>query len=84
MTEAEAFVFRVLERVSLHGPVHLEELVKLLPRYTWNQTFAAVDQLSREGRLQIHHPDRCTYIVALRTSSDGRTGPFPGQANLPS
>lgn len=72
MTEADAIAFRVLERISLHGPVHFEDLARLLPLFTWNQMFAAIDRLSREGRVNIHHPDRCTYIVALRSSPGDR------------
>ncbi len=60
MTESDAVAFGVLERVSIHGPVQLEDLGRLLPHYTWNQMFAAVDRLSREGRLELQHPDRCT------------------------
>jgi hypothetical protein len=71
MTESEALAFRVMERVSLHGPVLLEELNRLLPDCTWNQLFATVDRLSREGRLEIHHPDRCAYIVRLRSAPSG-------------
>lgn len=69
MTGVEILAFKVLERVSLHGPIQLEELGALLPACTWNQMFAAVDWLSREGRLEIQHPDRCTYVVRLRTHS---------------
>jgi hypothetical protein len=83
MTEAEAIAFRVLERVSWHGPIQLEELGRLLPHCMWNQMFAAVDRLSREGRLEVHHPERCTYVVALRTSG-GRSGVSPDRNSLPS
>lgn len=72
MTESEALAFRVLERVSLHGPILLEGLNRLLPYFTWNQVFAAVDRLSREGRLELRHPDCCVYVVRLRNGS-GRT-----------
>jgi hypothetical protein len=84
MTEAEALTFRVLEHVSLHGPIQLEELGTLLPSCTWNQMFAAVDRLSREGRLEIHHPDRCTYVVRLRTPSRDHGKASPRMSGLPS
>jgi hypothetical protein len=61
--------------------VLLEELNRLLPDCTWNQVFAAVDRLSREGRLEIHHPDRCAYVVRLRNGSGG-TG--SGKPSVPS
>ncbi|MBI3355236.1 MAG: hypothetical protein HY038_00405 [Nitrospirae bacterium] len=84
MTEVEALAFKVLEQVSLHGPIQLEKLGVLLPACTWNQMFAAVDWLSREGRLEIQHPDRCTYEVRLRAYSQGN-GECPlRQSGLPS
>ena len=83
MTEVEAFASRVLERVSLHGPIKLEDLGSLLPHWTWNQMFSAVDRLSREGRIEVHHPDRCTYIVALRASRERKHGSLGWSTNLP-
>ncbi len=47
MTEVEALAFRVLERVSLYGPIQFEDLGSLLLHCTWNQMFAAVDRLAR-------------------------------------
>ncbi len=59
MTEVEALALKVIERVSLHGPLQLEELGKLLQASSWNQMFLAVDWFNREERLEIMYPDRC-------------------------
>ncbi len=69
MTEVEALALKVIERVSLHRPLQLEELGKLLQTSTWNQMFLAVDWLNREERLEIMYLDRCNYVVRLRTPS---------------
>ncbi|TKS61549.1 MAG: hypothetical protein EWM72_00297 [Nitrospira sp.] len=78
MTEDEELAFGVLERVSLHVPLQLEELGNLLPACTWNQMFAAVDRLSREGRLEIQHPDHSSYVVRLQTPTQW-SGGFPSR-----
>jgi hypothetical protein len=36
-----------------------------LPQYTWNQVFAAVDRLSREGGLLITRHGRFDYLISL-------------------
>ncbi len=67
MTEVEELALKVIERVSLHRPLQLEELGKLLQASSWNQMFLAVDWLNREERLEIMYPDRCNCVVRLRT-----------------
>lgn len=57
MTEIETLVFRVLERVSLHGPLQHEELGKLLPVYTCNQIILAADRIGIERRREMRHLD---------------------------
>lgn len=83
MTESEALAVRVMERVSLHGPVLLEELNRLFPDCTWNQVFATVDRLSREGRLELHYADRCAYIVRLRNGPGGTNRHVSRSPGLP-
>jgi hypothetical protein len=57
--EIEVAIFSILER---QGSISLEELVRMLPAYTWNQVFLAVDRLSREGNLTLRHPGRFAYL----------------------
>ena len=83
MTEVEALAIRVLERVSLHGAIQFDDLGLLLPHCTWNQMFVVVDRLSREGMVEISHPDRCTYIVALRGFLRRQNGSSHREVSLP-
>ena len=43
----------------------LEELNERLPYYSWNQVFAAVDRLNREGTVTLQRPDSSDYILSL-------------------
>lgn len=60
--EIESALFGELQR---KGPCTLEDLVRALPAYSWNQVFAAVDRLSREGKLILRHPTRFDYLVSI-------------------
>jgi len=64
-------IFQTLVRT---GPCAFDDLVRALPSYSWNQVFAAVDRLSREGTLRLSHPTRCDYHVSIRDVSRPQTG----------
>ena len=64
VSEVESRILQELERL---GPCTLEEFVRVLPDYTWNQVFAAVDRLSRDGTVLLRRPTRFEYVVAVRT-----------------
>jgi len=53
----------ILQKVEGLGPCTLEELIRALPGYTWNQLFSAVDRLSRDGALIIRRPTQFGYVV---------------------
>lgn len=55
-----------------HGPCTFEALVQRLSPFSWNEVFAAVDQLSRDGRLVLRHTTRFDYEVSI-----GLTQPNP-------
>ena len=74
MDQSAALEFSILERLSKQGPMPLEYLSCLLPRCTWNQLFAAVDHLSREGKVTLRRVDRCLYELSLGQQFAG-TGP---------
>jgi len=69
--DIEGDIFQTLVRI---GPCAFEDLVRALPSYSWNQVFAAVDRLSREGALRLSHPARCDYQVSIRDVSRPQTG----------
>ena len=67
----ELSIRQVLARV---GTCTLEELNERVPYYSWNQVFAAVDQLNREGTVTLQRPDSSDYILSLapRRSAEAR------------
>jgi hypothetical protein len=57
----ESVIFQELQR---SGACTFEELVTALPDYSWNQVFIAVDQLSRDGLLQLKRQGRFDYLIS--------------------
>ncbi|HET8670565.1 MAG TPA: hypothetical protein VFM05_08070 [Candidatus Saccharimonadales bacterium] len=41
----------ILDRLEEESVVGLDELIEMLPQYSWNQIFQAVDQLARFGKI---------------------------------
>ena len=75
MSEEEPFVAQredvesaILETLERGGPCSLDELYQALSDYSWNQVFAAVDRLSRNGRLLLRRPGRFDYQVSIGMS----------------
>ncbi len=44
---------RILQHLSEESVIGLDALVDMLPEYSWNQIFHAVDQLARLGRITL-------------------------------
>ena len=42
---------RILAHLNEEAVIGLDALVELLPEYSWNQIFNAVDQLARSGNI---------------------------------
>jgi hypothetical protein len=65
---AEEAVIEMLQRT---GPCCLDNLAIQLPNFSWGEVFAAVDQMSRDGRLvirrqwSIRHFDNSAYQITL-------------------
>ena len=57
----EDTIIDVLRRT---GPRCLDDLVGQLPNHEWSEIFAAVDQMSRDGRLVLHRIPRTGYQVS--------------------
>lgn len=68
MVPGEGLASIILQEVETLGPCTPEELVQRLPICTWNQVFAAVDQLCRDGRLTLRRPSRFEYVISLTPS----------------
>ncbi|MDP1768895.1 MAG: hypothetical protein Q8L74_08860 [Nitrospirota bacterium] len=58
----ESAIRQVLAQV---GICTLEELSERLPSFSWNQLFAAVDRLTRDGIVTLQRPGSSGYLVSL-------------------
>jgi hypothetical protein len=52
----------ILDKLEEETVIGLDELVEMLPQYTWNQIFHAVDQLARFGKIVLRR-HRYDYTV---------------------
>jgi hypothetical protein len=68
MARAQKIEEAILETLVRLGPCSLDELERVLRPYSWNQVFAAVDRLSRQGLLILRHPARVGVQVTIRQS----------------
>ncbi len=60
---------RILEQVNEESVIGLDSLVQMLPEYSWNQIFSAVDQLARAGTIVLrrHRYDYTLFSTAYPT-----------------
>lgn len=59
--QVDTDIIEVLERM---GGCTIGLLCGFLPQYTWNQVFAVVDRMSREGSLIITREGRFDYLIS--------------------
>jgi hypothetical protein len=57
---------RILAHLSEEAVISLDALIDMLPEYTWNQIFHAVDELARLGRIVLrrHRYDYTLFSTA--------------------
>lgn len=55
----------VLDVLQGQEPMHIEQLVRALPAYTWRQVFRAVEILRKDAVLTVTQPDQLSYQVEL-------------------
>jgi hypothetical protein len=60
---------RILEQLNEEAVIGLDSLVQMLPEYSWNQIFYAVDQLARAGKIVLrrHRYDYTLFSTAYPT-----------------
>ena len=60
---------RILDRLEEEAVIGLDALIQMMPEYSWNQIFCAVDQLAREGRIVLrrHRYDYTLFSCAYPT-----------------
>jgi hypothetical protein len=62
----------VWDMVERMDPCARDDLVSELPHFSWGHVFAAVDRMSRDGRLVIRRRGDSTYQIALPQMHHGR------------
>ena len=70
----ESAIRQVLAQV---GICTLEELNERLPYSSWNQLFAAVDRLTRDGIVTLQRPGSSGYLVSLAPHQPVKAGSVP-------
>lgn len=75
MLQTDALESAIREILARVGICTLEELNERLPYYSWNQMFAAVDRLNREGTVTLQRPGSSGYLVSLAPRRSVEAGP---------
>jgi len=79
MLRTDCLESTIRQELGRIGPCSLEELNERLPYYSWNQVFAAVDRLNREGLVTLQRSDSFDYTLSLASNQ-----PFETQERIPS
>jgi len=71
----------ILDKLRESGSCCFDEVFTYLPDLTWGEVFAAVDRMSRDGRLSLRQLGYSTYEVSLgpRFVHASSTSSQPGQ-----
>lgn len=81
MTPIEAAIVETLQR---SGSCSLDDVVTSIPNSSWGEIFAAVDRMSRDGRLVLHQRSYSAYQVSLGSQlshlTSGRTSQTTGNS----
>jgi hypothetical protein len=70
----------IVEMLQESGPCCLDDVVTTLPNSSWGEIFAAVDRMSRDGRLVLHQRSYSAYQVSLGPQFSHSTSSRIGQA----
>lgn len=65
MAKNQETVSLIVRHLEQHGSCTLETLVLRISPCTWNQVFAAIDELSREGTITLEPYHRFDYTLSL-------------------
>jgi len=55
----------IIEMLQRSGPCCLDDVVTSLPNSSWGEVFAAIDRMSRDGRVLLHRLGGSTYQIKL-------------------
>ena len=73
MFQTDSLESAIRQELARVGTCTLEELNERLPYHSWNQVFAAVDRLSREGTVTLQRPDSSDYTLSLAPRRSAET-----------
>jgi len=65
MAQASSLESAIQRQLRERGRCSLDELIFLLPGYSWGQVFAAVDRLTRNGTVTLKQFPPFRYILSL-------------------
>ena len=74
----------ILDRLQESGPCCFDDIFAYLPNLTWGEVFAAVDRMSRDGRVSLRQLGYSTYQISLgpqfarASSTSSQTGQTTG------
>jgi len=74
MRQAYSIESDIRRQLAQVGTCSLDELVALLPGYSWAQVFSAVDRLTREGTLSLTRRTPFQYFLSLAPRRSFETG----------
>lgn len=67
MASARDIETAILDELQAEGPCSMDDLVRKLPSFTWNQVFSVLDHMSRQGDVLIRSRRRFEYEVSAST-----------------
>ncbi len=73
MMRAQEIDQAIIQELKTFGVCQVEDVVERLTGFTWNQVFAAIDRLSRNGTVVLQHPGRFGYEISM----------LPGRSSTP-
>ena len=65
MGHASSLELAIQQQLARVSSCSLDELVALLPEYSWVQVFATADRLTREGTVTLTHQAPFRYLLSL-------------------
>ncbi|MGA6829324.1 hypothetical protein ACO9S2_17170 [Nitrospira sp. NS4] len=65
MMRAQDIDQAIIHDLTAHGTCQVEDILRRLTGFTWNQVFSAIDRMSRDGRLALQRSARFGYDIAV-------------------
>jgi hypothetical protein len=56
----------IIDTLQRNGPHYLDDVVTAFPDSSWGEVFAAVDRMSRDGRVLLRQCGFSTYQISVK------------------